>query len=148
MTHADERAAVVAEAMTWLGTPWRHMARLKGVGVDCANLPIAVYAACGLIEDFTPPPYPRDWHIHMREERIVPILQRFAREIDPADQQPGDPLVYKIGRVYSHCALVIEPGRLGIHAAVNEGRVVRCNLDRDVGLIRANPRCFTLKGWV
>ena len=41
MTHDDERAAVVAEAMTWIGTPWAHMAHLKGVGVDCANLPIA-----------------------------------------------------------------------------------------------------------
>ena len=44
------RDAVVAEAKTWLGTPWRHMQRIKGVGVDCANLPAAVYEACGVIE--------------------------------------------------------------------------------------------------
>ena len=147
MNQAEQRAAVVAEALTWLGTPWRHAARLRGVGVDCCNLPIAVYAACGLIEDFTPPPYPRDWHVHMREERIVPVIERFGREIELGTEQVADLLVFRIGRVFSHCAIVIEPGRLGIHAAVNEGCVVRCNLDRDVGLITARRRGFTLKGW-
>lgn len=141
------RAAVVSEALTWLGTPWRHAARLKGVGVDCANLPIACYAACGLIEDFNPPPYPRDWHVHMREERIVPVIERFGREIELGTEQAADLLVFRIGRVYSHCAIVVEPGLLGVHAAVNERAVVRCNLDRDVGLITARRRAFTLKGW-
>jgi cell wall-associated NlpC family hydrolase len=29
------REAVIAEARTWLGTPWHHQASLKGVGCDC-----------------------------------------------------------------------------------------------------------------
>jgi NlpC/P60 family putative phage cell wall peptidase len=147
MTHEDQRAAVVAEAMTWLGTPWMHMARLKGVGVDCANLPIAVYAACGLIEPFEPPPYPRDWHIHMREERIVPVIERFGREIEPADAQTADLLVFKIGHVFSHCALVVRPGKQGIHASVRDRIVSLCDLDRDYDLITPIRRAFTLKGW-
>ena len=147
MTRQAARAAVIAEAMTWLGTPWRHMARLKGVGVDCANLPIAVYGACGLIEPFDPPPYPRDWHIHRNEERIVPVIERFGREIDPAQAQTADLLVFRIGRVFSHCAIVVEPGRRGVHASVRERAVTLCDLDRDHDLITARRRAFTLKDW-
>ena len=31
------RERVVAEALSWLGTPYAHRQRLKGVGVDCAS---------------------------------------------------------------------------------------------------------------
>jgi NlpC/P60 family putative phage cell wall peptidase len=42
------RAQVVAEARTWLGTPYRHQGRLKGVSVDCAGLVVCVFQAFGL----------------------------------------------------------------------------------------------------
>ncbi|MBN9249774.1 MAG: hypothetical protein J0I86_04210, partial [Mesorhizobium sp.] len=32
---ADE---IVAEALSWLGTPYRHQASSKGVGCDCLGL--------------------------------------------------------------------------------------------------------------
>ena len=147
MTHDEARAAVVAEATTWIGTPWAHMSRLKGVGVDCANLPIAVYAAVGLIADFDPPPYPRDWHMHRHEERIVPVIERFGREIDPLAARAADLLVFKIGHVFSHCAIVIDPRRQGIHASVRARMVTLCDLDRDHDLITSVRRAFTLKGW-
>lgn len=43
-------AAVVAEARRWLGTPYRHQARLLGVGVDCAGLVLGVGRALGLVD--------------------------------------------------------------------------------------------------
>jgi cell wall-associated NlpC family hydrolase len=147
MSAADERAAVVAEALTWLGTPWAHAQRVKGAGVDCANFVIGVYAGAGLIAAFDPGPYPRDWHIHKSEEwflRLMPGLP--AREIAEADAGPGDMVLFRIGRVFSHAAIVLERP-LGIHAAVNEGRVVRCNLDRDVGLTSGPRKVFTFEGW-
>ena len=42
MFHPDLRARIVAEAMTWLGTPYHHRGKLKGIGVDCAQLPLCV----------------------------------------------------------------------------------------------------------
>ena len=37
--HSDPtRAAVVAETLSWLGTPYRHQASLKGIGYDCLGL--------------------------------------------------------------------------------------------------------------
>ena len=32
-----QRLAVVAEAESWLGTPYHHEARIKGHGVDCVE---------------------------------------------------------------------------------------------------------------
>src|SRR5882672_3865378 len=29
---------IVKEARTWIGTPFRHQGRIKGLGVDCANM--------------------------------------------------------------------------------------------------------------
>ena len=57
---ADElrqRAAVVAAARAWIGTPYHHMADIKGVGVDCAMLLVRVYCDLGLVEHFDPRPY-------------------------------------------------------------------------------------------
>ena len=43
-------SAVVAEARRWVGTPYQHQARLRGVGVDCAGLVIEVARTLGLLD--------------------------------------------------------------------------------------------------
>ena len=48
----------VAEAMTWLGTPYHHQGRVKGIGIDCATLLCEVYEVVGLIDHLNPRPYP------------------------------------------------------------------------------------------
>ena len=40
MTEAETRAAIVAEAMSWIGTPYHSHARIKGVGVDLSLIHI------------------------------------------------------------------------------------------------------------
>jgi cell wall-associated NlpC family hydrolase len=41
-------AAIIEEARTWLGTPFKHQGRMKNVGVDCLGLLIGVAAALDL----------------------------------------------------------------------------------------------------
>jgi NlpC/P60 family putative phage cell wall peptidase len=49
------RKQIVDEARSWIGTPFRHQGRLKGVGVDCIGLGFSVARALGLgIEDGVP----------------------------------------------------------------------------------------------
>lgn len=43
------RAAIVAEARGWIGTPFIHQHRVRGVGVDCAGLVICVARAVGIV---------------------------------------------------------------------------------------------------
>jgi cell wall-associated NlpC family hydrolase len=87
---AELRAAIVAEAMSWLGTPYHHRAKLKGVGVDCAQVVLAVYAAVGIVEDFDTGEYPADWHIHRDVERYVKAVIPHGHEIPTEAAQPGD----------------------------------------------------------
>jgi cell wall-associated NlpC family hydrolase len=112
------REQVVAEAMTWLRTPYHHRGALKGIGVDCAQFPLRVYASCGLIEPFEPGDYATDWHLHRSEERYLNLVTMRAREIDPADVQPGDFVLFRVGRCFSHGAIVVSWPRI-IHAVID-----------------------------
>jgi hypothetical protein len=62
------RAAVLAEAESWIGTPYHHAARVKGVGCDCLTLLAEVYPAARIIGHVEVPFYPPDWHLHRSAE--------------------------------------------------------------------------------
>lgn len=52
------RAEVVATARSYLGTPWHHLERQPGIGMDCAGLVICTMRALALCApDFDVPPY-------------------------------------------------------------------------------------------
>ena len=52
MTEQEQRDLVVKEAYSWIGTPYHHQAMIKGVGVDCALILLAVFREAGLISFF------------------------------------------------------------------------------------------------
>lgn len=137
----------MAEALSWQGTPWAHAQRVKGAGCDCAQFVIASYHGAGVIENISPGVYPRDWHIHRDEERFLTFVPSFAAEIAEADVKPGDLVIFKIGRVYSHGAIVVKWPQ-AIHAAIQARMVVLCDLDRDGGLITTDRKYFTHKAWL
>ncbi|MFZ5544406.1 MAG: hydrolase [Pseudomonadota bacterium] len=116
MDEATQRAAVVAEGMTWHRTPYHHHGRIKGAGVDCAMLLAEVFHACGLVERVEPGHYPVQWHLHRDEERFIGWLQQYAQPL-PAGQalQPADVALFRFGRTYSHGGLMVEPD-LVLHA--------------------------------
>ena len=107
---------MVAEAMTWLRTPYHHRGRVKGAGVDCAQILILVYAACGLIENFDPGHYSSDWMLHRSDEHYLAGVLKYAHPVKRP--QPGDMALFRFGRTVSHGAIVIE-WPLVIHAHMN-----------------------------
>jgi NlpC/P60 family putative phage cell wall peptidase len=140
MTEADERAMIVAEARAWLGTPYHHHACLKGIGVDCAMLPIGIWSSAGLLQKFDPGPYPADWHQHRDEERYASIVLTLADEIAEEVLQPGDLILFKFGRAFSHGAILVAPGIVA-HASLRDGAVILGDLHRDGDMI-GRPRRF------
>lgn len=141
---AKERDAVLAEARTWLRTPWHHEARVKGGGVDCANFLIGVYAACGLIEEFTPEQYPPDWMLHRSDEKFRRYLLQYTNPVEEA--LPGDIAMFKFGRTESHGAIVVAWPTI-IHAYHGERMVVTTDVATSPRLSEHLAGFYRLKEW-
>lgn len=116
----EERERVVAAAKTWLGTPYHHRGRVKGAGIDCLTILAETFAEAGLIPPAHIPYYPKDWHLHRDAERYLDGLFQYAAEIE-GPPLPGDIVLWRFGRCYSHGAIVVE-WPMVIHAAA--GRCV------------------------
>jgi NlpC/P60 family putative phage cell wall peptidase len=127
MTEDERRAAIVAEASSWLRTPYVHLASVKHAGVDCAMLLVEVYRKpLGPVPtDYDPRPYSPEWYLHQSEERYLLGMEPFARVIPLEQAKPADILMYRFGRTVSHGAIVIDD-ELMIHANLRSGNVEMC----------------------
>ena len=125
---SEQREAIIAEARTWFHTPFEDCARVKGSGVDCANLLIGVYANAGVIEEFEPERYSPQWHLHRSEQKFLQTIERFAHEI-PGPPQPADVALFQFARCFSHGAIVIA-WPIVIHAYTGRG-VELCDVSKD-----------------
>lgn len=121
---SDARAAVVREALTWVGTPYHSLARIKGVGVDCAQILCAVYEAVGLLPHVDPGHYAPDWHLHHNEEIYIEWLTRYCVRLPRSVAAlPGDIALFRFGRCYSHGAILLDNDVL-VHAYIRRGVIV------------------------
>lgn len=133
----DIRAKIVAEAQTWLRTPYHHAARVKGAGVDCAQILVAVYEAAGLVTDVALAPYTSDWHLHRSEEVYLARLMAHATQVP--EPQPGDIAVFKFGRCFAHGSIVTAWPQV-IHAYMEDRQVSYG--DATQGRLRGRPVKF------
>jgi NlpC/P60 family putative phage cell wall peptidase len=132
---ADKRAQVISEARSWVGTPFRHQAAFKGVGVDCAKLVYEVGIAAGVLA--------RDeikWSAYAHYSRLPSpshmgaAILRFLFPIVAADAREGDVLWLEWREnMPMHLAIVaMHEGRHKlIHATEAIGRVVEHELSSD-----------------
>jgi cell wall-associated NlpC family hydrolase len=144
------RRAVIEEAKTWLLTPWEHAARVKGAGVDCAQLLAAVYTKAGVLAAMPEIPYyPRDWHQHQNAQVLRSIVEKYADKVE--EPVAGGIVLFEFGKVYSHAAIIIE-WPLCIHANMKSGIVEWIDASVDPHLMRCaqnkNPEFFSPWGRV
>lgn len=145
----EQRRKVVAEAKEWLHTPYHPMARIKGIGADCAQFPAAIYEAAGLIPHIPLEPYSHQWHLHQSDEVYLKMVLKFAWEIE-VPPQPGDFVLFRQGKTLAHGAIVID-WPLVIHSVSAAGRgVVETDITREPFsrrmLIDVEHHFFTLWG--
>ncbi|MFP3554246.1 NlpC/P60 family protein [Paraburkholderia sp. SIMBA_049] len=116
------RCEFVAEARAWIGTPYRHQGRLKGIGVDCIGLVIGVAREVGLF-DLDVGAYDKrpDGTLQMRVEQYTT-----PKGLDEA--QPGDLLLFHWDGMPTHVGILSEPLHL-IHAFAVNRKVVEHRLD-------------------
>lgn len=135
--------AVIAAGRSWIGTPYHHMARVKGHGVDCAKVIIAAFVEAGVNEDFDPGFYTPDWHLHRSEEKYLSFMEKYLVRIDEEwdeapfqdragwNAPPASVVVVRLGRTFSHSALVTDWPNV-IHANVHDGCVVECSIEGSI----------------
>jgi cell wall-associated NlpC family hydrolase len=142
---AEQRAAVICEALTWVGTPYRQCGAVKGAGVDCGMLLVRVWIEAGVVEEFDPRPYPAEWHLHNPQERYLGWMLQCACNTNTP--QPGDMVLFWFGRCFSHGAILISDTHV-VHAPAEEGRVRILELNAhelswmDHAQKRRRPRLF------
>lgn len=176
MDEMAERAVAVAEAQTWIGTPYHASARVKGRdgGADCLTFLAGTFAP--ILGPIDVPFYPMDWNMHSPEERYLDGVLQFCDEYLPEDFRPGamseqnvgaedlprrpvlpgDVVMWKMYLCFSHGAIVTDWPKI-IHAYGGR-RCAADNVLRSSTLLRifenqadkGKPRprrFFTLKRW-
>lgn len=118
-------ADVVQAARAWLGTPYHHQARLRGVGVDCLGLLIGVCRELGLVHPtFDVTAYPRAADgatlMNLAQYHMGPRIER-------ADMQAGHAIVTAYRGVPHHFGVLADYrwGGLSIIHAFNAARPPR-----------------------
>lgn len=126
------RADVVTEARRWIGTPFHHQARQRGVGCDCGGLVGGVAVALGIV--------PRDWWAQVFDPQwggygrqpahgtLQRVCESFMRPVD--QPLPGDVVLMRFAREPQHVAIVGDHGGLSlIHGYEAIGAVCEHALD-------------------
>jgi NlpC/P60 family putative phage cell wall peptidase len=136
------REEIVDEANSWLGTKYHNAARIKGVGVDCAQLIYMVYHQFGLIPELPAEARSPRWFIANRDSSYLDSVLKYAAEIKEEQIQPGDLVLYRTPSfpVFHHGGIVISWPHIMVHAvqtigvcyghATNEGFIT--NAERKV----------------
>jgi len=122
----DLRKQIVEEARTYLGTPFHHQGRLKGIGVDCIGLLIGVGKKLGLIT--------YDYIAYSRYPDGVTLRREISREfieINIRDVKVGDIWLYwldKKSKAPQHVGIITDYGF--VHTYADVGKVVEHRLTK------------------
>ena len=112
------RAAIVAEARSWIGTPYRHQASCKGAGCDCLGLVRGVWRRLYGAEPEAAPPYTPDWAEQSAAETLRDAAARHLDPVEPKESfRAGDVLIFRFreSAPAKHAAIASGPASI-IHA--------------------------------
>lgn len=121
------RAAIVAEARSWIGTPHIHQACLKGIGCDCIGLIAGVGRALGFAsaEQYLASGY----RCYGRSPDVALLLLACSAFLEPVtERQLGDIVLMSFARSPQHFGILSAADQV-IHAYAGIGRVVEHRID-------------------
>lgn len=123
LTNDELRHTIIANARTWLGTPWLHNQRVKGVGVDCVNFLYAIAVESGIELEPIPESYAR---LPLRGEIEQYLDRNFIRTNSTIE--PCDVLVFNWSGYNCHVGIATSNKTI-IHAHQRINKVVEHGLD-------------------
>ena len=118
-------AVIVAEARSWIGTPYLHQASVKGAGADCLGLLRGVWrAVCGA-EPEPVPAYTADWAEPDGREVLMAAAARVLCRKQARDALIGDVILFRMrdGSIAKHLGIQSAVGAEAafIHAYTHHG---------------------------
>lgn len=126
------RDAIVAEARSWIGTPFHHQQRKKGHGVDCAQLVASVGAALGLM-----PELPSELCRYSRSpnpRHMLKTMQLYLKKVD----------VHERGDVAIICWRNNIPQHMGILAGEQCETIIHA---AESGVIETASSCYLIHSY-
>jgi cell wall-associated NlpC family hydrolase len=124
------RADIVRVARSYLGTPFHHLGRLPGVGLDCAGVLVCVCRELGLVSaGFDTPAYSPT----PDGRTLLDGCAQYMTPIDREAMQPGDAILVITDLHPQHLAILGDHAHGGlsiIHAAAlaRPARVIETRL--------------------
>lgn len=88
-------AAALAEALLWVGTPYRHQGSARGVGCDCLGLVRGVWRTLYGREPEVLRPYSADWAEAGGNDALLDAARRHCREMGIDRVAGGTLLVFR-----------------------------------------------------
>jgi cell wall-associated NlpC family hydrolase len=136
MNEKETRAKIVAEALSWIGTPYHLGGRRKGISCDCATLILSVMVNAGIFDDQRLGQYKQDWWCHATDEKYLVAVLRHAKKIleqicyRSSEIEPGNIVLVKTAgsRVANHAAIITCYPR-AVHAIMP--KVTICDVTSD-----------------
>lgn len=119
-------ARVVAEALSWIGTPYRHQASAKGIGCDCLGLVKGVWRVLYGCELAAPQDYAPDWAGGDARDVMLARARRHFEECAADAPLAGRLLIFR-WRPHlpaRHAGIAVAEDRF-VHAYEGGGQVVR-----------------------
>jgi cell wall-associated NlpC family hydrolase len=116
------RSEIVAEALSWCGTPWHHHQGVKGAGVDCVQFLLKVGQAVGaipadiVVENYEP---------LARGSFLVRHLDKWLEPVVGVNYFfcPGDVLLMNIGGLETHVGIAVDNANF-VHASARHRVVI------------------------
>ena len=106
------RERIVSAARSWIGTPYRHQASVRGAGADCLGLLRGIWREVYGREPEAPPPYTPDWAEPQHQERLWEAAGRHLIALEVARAEDGDVLLFRMreGGVAKHLGILASVG--------------------------------------
>lgn len=119
---STDRARIVTEARTWLGTPYHYRAAVKGAGCDCIGLVNALRAWWTGEPMEEMPAYSPDFAVSTDHDALLEAGRRLLVPRPVGTELTGDVVAFRWKRTQSiaHAGVLASNDRL-IHADMRSG---------------------------
>lgn len=87
---------IVAEARTWIGTPYIHQASIRQIGCDCLGLVRGVWRELVGDEPQATPAYSSTWAEAGGREQLRNAVHQYFDPIDNKLIKPGDLMLFRL----------------------------------------------------